>query len=220
MNILERTIEWGPRYTKFAIDSEQLILLSEIDSYLLSGPHIATLDANLTGAASVRALVDHHADLSQRASLLRNIELLLGANVLVASRARQLTETVGQNYRVPVPSITPRSEVLRNGHLEIKLYSDFDVAHDVVKSLSNIASTHRLTIAVVDDYLDPRLAELNAQHLANGYPWGATESDRRSTIARPIPGADISAGSLLAMFGNGTNPKPTASPVAAKTRAQ
>ncbi|MBU6310899.1 MAG: TOMM precursor leader peptide-binding protein [Actinomycetales bacterium] len=187
------SLRWAPEYQTTCIPGEAVYLLAEHATVVLDQPEALAIAAAIDGHRDADDVVDAIADASpdvDLATVFFMIDEYLGKGYLVdhsdpGSVEHARVAVVARDWRLPAPTRSDLSALIAVGGLG----SGAGDAREVARALAETDLTTRLLtdsdalmtaaadrdvdflVAVVPDYLEPRLAEIDQLRRAAGRPW-------------------------------------------------
>src|SRR5580658_3494594 len=181
---------FAPNFTVYVLPPDVVCLYSEDRKFLLHGElYCALASAIGTGGKSFRELVrdleqDFPSDKIQEA-----LKRLIGRRyVLPASR---FSDGVTAAYWASL-GLSPEAAAQNLEKCRVRIQSiDVQGETELAAALRGLGvrvvkRSHDLTVVLVNDYLEARLAELNRQHLSDGSPWALIQPSGIFPLVGPV----------------------------------
>src|SRR5215468_2587706 len=167
------TLRFAPNFSVYVLPPDSVCLYSEDRKFFLHGELYCVLAAAIgQGESSAPALVRELARKFPRDKIDEAIKRLLDRRFVV-SKARSDTAAA---YWASL-GLSPQAAEKNLETCRLRIQSlDVQRAKEFAAALRGFGvrvaqRSAELTVTLVDDYLDARLAELNRQHLSNRAPW-------------------------------------------------
>lgn len=165
--------QWSDAFHVQVVDDDNVVLIDEREYYILTGKPFARLAADLTGETPLNELFSRHsAHLSPPEILYALTHLVRQGFVREAEPAaprasRAFWQALG---------VTAGDAAAKLSTSVVRLVTIGEVDPDPIAAALGqaglgVSDTADLVVAVVDDYLRPELARLNAEQVAKNTPW-------------------------------------------------
>ncbi len=172
MNIFEQCFTWHPQWAIYPLSENNLRLLSETESLVLSRKQFTPLnrliEANmLLKDWSMQQSLKKALSIHQQLELNQLLAAMLEAGYITA------TEKPDNSHPYHTPNFAQQALVVK-GHgkwPQIQVLSQYDNLDMLLGWLKPIEHDHAVNLVIVDDYLDPRLAAINRHYRQAGEPW-------------------------------------------------
>ncbi len=163
---LSLSLTWGPQFLPMQLGPDQLLLLTEHEYFLLAGPQFVPLIDGVNSPRSIATILESEGNFYQQATLLRTIEDWLKRGLLHVSDT-----PLPRTYHRPDFSFAPvRFEDSSSGR-KGWILSQYQDAESWTALLQSLALSSSIEVVIVDDYLDPRLMDINANYLQEEISW-------------------------------------------------
>jgi len=161
-------------------------LMGEEKTYLLSGKNHQELMEHLDGVTPLSVLLAR-LNFYQRAILLHTIEGLTQKGFI----EKKETPKNKDSYHQPDFSLSPIIREFSSKKLTQWILSQFDDKESLSSWTRKLRITKSTSIVIVDDYLDPRLSDINLTHIQQKQPWLLVKLTGKQPLLGPyfIPGA-------------------------------
>ena len=181
---------FAPNFTVYVLPPDVVCLYSEDRKFLLHGElNCALASAIGQGGKSFRELVR---DLEQdfpSDKIREALERLVDRRYVVPASRSSDGAVAGYWASLGLSSETAEQN-LQKHHVRIQSI-DVDGETELAAALrqlgvSVVRRSPDLTVTLVNDYLEPRLAELNRQHLSDGAPWALVQPSGIFPLVGPV----------------------------------
>ncbi len=166
MDSLGKIVQWHPKFFAKACSPNQFFLIGEQNTYLLPPSPFHWLYLKLSQPQSVTEAVLGVSDLVAQAHLLHTFNHLVQNNILV-----EATDTESRFYRTPQWNREPVVIPLASGNQSIHLLTQFPEPKQLTDWIHSTPMLHSVSVVLVDDYLDPRLASINQLFMEQKQSW-------------------------------------------------
>ncbi len=163
----EKAIHWSPAFHRVQLTDHRLLFVGEMESFLLEGEEHRDLFVRIDGSTSVGDIVFQYEDIARQATLLNAIDRLMKKGFVVENGQGRN----GNGYFTPDFDREPRILRSFSNGLELRILSRWDDPDRWRRWARTLNITEKMSIVIVDDYLDPRLGEINRIHLGEKRPW-------------------------------------------------
>ena len=141
-------LHWHPKYKPYLLSAGELVLLGEKQSFFFNGERFQVIINGVDGNTSVETLLAQANDHTQAWRLRKTVEHLLQHEILVANDSSFL-------YFLPeLPNATTLAEFELDTHLYN--FSSSSLPENLIRQLIS----GPVTLAIVDDYLQPSIGLL------------------------------------------------------------
>lgn len=167
MDVFEKTVGWHPRFLPIYTKDAELLLIGEAEQFAFAAERFQEWMHELKSPTHLSQLLLQSADLSHQATWLNTIETLLTSRIL----ADYGSTTESENYKIPNFLQPPTTCYAADDQFRLHLLTQFETPEFWRPWADRLALTLGADIAIVDDYLDPRLEHIDRACAKNGTPW-------------------------------------------------
>ncbi len=172
---------WHGRFLPPVVLQDRLLLASENDLLVLGSPGVMAVERVLRHGLSLAAYCSTGEGAAQLAQMLHALETLLRQGLV-----RPAAENGdADSWLVPDFSAVP-SRIALSADLDVVALSRAVSDEAAVRWARSLAAGSGLTVVFCDDYLDPRLAPIDAQQRASGRPWLLVKPTGEQAMAGPV----------------------------------
>ena len=157
METIDFQVKWQDKYLPLQLNSEQIILLEEMQQILIETPPLEALMPPFPAALSQDQLL-------QKVQLLRELQQ---AGYLSTNNSTIENSTYGHPDFSQSPLEIPNTPLAA----KVIILSQFEDKSLLSDWCKDLRFDYPLVILIVDDYLDPRLKKINAELLHKKQPW-------------------------------------------------
>ncbi len=180
---LHSQIQWSPEFSVLQTNKQEILLLSENGYHLLRNDHIVPYLSYLHKQPTLKSLLSNVSDSEDKLRLINTLNTL-HENRLITT----LPDHAETLYVTPRTTNAPIR--IPNYPQDIFWLSELDYdnyCYNLTTILKRIGSwSENLTIIVLDDYLDPRLTELNKQCKQDKQHWLPIKLSGETPMCGPL----------------------------------
>jgi ribosomal protein S12 methylthiotransferase accessory factor len=169
------TVRWRADLAALVVDGDASYLVSELDVLAIEGPLVDALVGCVDGTRGIDELVEGLSGRFEPERVLAALDSLAAQGLVVLSSAPSSPEVAF----LEASGLSADEALFALGSSTVKVT---DLVGGVEGRIASVLSEAGLAIAsrvadadlevvLVSDYLQPRLAEVNARHLRSGTPW-------------------------------------------------
>lgn len=146
---------------------DHFILIGETESFLLRGRHYSELFQHIDGTKTIQDMISGSNDILKQTVLLKAVDELIQKGIVFEKNGNK-RDTV---YFEPDFGLQPLIWRFYDDLLEIRILSEFEDPEFLVQWAKQLNITRPTGVVIADDYLDPRLNEINRSYLLEKRDW-------------------------------------------------
>lgn len=159
--------QWNPKYFPHQISDDQTILLAENDSLILRGEHIELINRYLGSSTTAAFFATTINDPLKEAQFFYTVNQMQKNSYIESLRS----DSRSYQYCQPDYKLQPFAIELFDNKIELIVFSQYSDTNLFVNLVKDLNITKPTTVIVVDDYLDPRLNQVNTKLKEQQKPW-------------------------------------------------
>src|SRR5262249_5426173 len=157
---------WHPRFAVHTTAHGQVVLIEDGDCVLFEAGPATRVAQALSDHASAFEILTLERSPAGQAALQRALDELVALDLVLPVEAHR---AASRGYRYPTFDADPGG--LGGPDKEVLLLTGLSEAAPAVRWANAFAAAHRVTVAIVDDELDPRLEAIDRRCRAGATPW-------------------------------------------------
>jgi len=162
MTDFNSVIDWHPRFSQCFIAENELVLISEKENYCLCGDQYKDLIKYVDGIKSINCILKEITDFIRSASFLQAIRVFLESNIIKIKKGEHSCYFQKKSVQTFIePHINSEGQRIYN----------LSVIGDGIKFINYLKIPKEISLVIVDDYLDPKLRNINQEHLESKTPY-------------------------------------------------
>lgn len=182
MNMSLEVINLHPGFHIAALKENRFFLVGETESYMLAGKQYHDLFKQIDGTRTIYDIISTSDDIRKQALMLEAVDELVRKGLILKKRGDECR----QIYFRPDFDSKPATIHLHEGQVELNIISACVDPDILVQWVKQLTFTTPAGVVFVDDYLDPRLDDINHTFAMDKRDWLLMKPTGRKPLIGPF----------------------------------